>query len=292
MGALVITATAFVVVLPITAAARQLSDLSDQDLWPFFVIGLLVPGLSQILFTEAVRRTGASRTAILIGTGPLFSALLAVELARRARSCGPCRRDGARRRRRNGSCPRTGAAGGLARARRRARGRVRRALRCSRQRRALGRRRLRSAHPRRDDRDAPGRDSCSCSAGCSRGAARTWEPSYGRSTPAFAPAGVALGLAYASIVAALDRGPVTVVAPLNATQSLWGVRVRGTAHRPRGDDRPPDGSGQCPRRRGRRPHRRNSVTASATASPTSAVVASPPTSRVLGPSRKRVPEPS
>ena len=43
------------------------------------------------------------------------------------------------------------------------------------------------------------------------------------STPAFAPAGVALGLAYASIVAALDRGPVTVVAPLNATQSLWGV---------------------------------------------------------------------
>ncbi len=44
-----------------------------------------------------------------------------------------------------------------------------------------------------------------------------------QSTPAFAPAGVALGLAYVSIVAALDRGPVTVVAPLNATQSLWGV---------------------------------------------------------------------
>ena len=45
----------------------------------------------------------------------------------------------------------------------------------------------------------------------------------GQSTRAFAPAGVALGLAYVSIVAALDRGPVTVVAPLNATQSLWGV---------------------------------------------------------------------
>ena len=41
--------------------------------------------------------------------------------------------------------------------------------------------------------------------------------------PAFAPAGVTLGLAYAAVIVALDRGRVTVVAPLNATQSLWGV---------------------------------------------------------------------
>jgi uncharacterized membrane protein len=32
-----------------------------------------------------------------------------------------------------------------------------------------------------------------------------------------------LGLAYAAVIVALDRGRVTVVAPLNATQSLWGV---------------------------------------------------------------------
>jgi uncharacterized membrane protein len=41
--------------------------------------------------------------------------------------------------------------------------------------------------------------------------------------PAFAVAGLCLGLAYAALIAALDRGRVSVVAPLNATQSLWAV---------------------------------------------------------------------
>jgi drug/metabolite transporter (DMT)-like permease len=39
----------------------------------------------------------------------------------------------------------------------------------------------------------------------------------------FLPAGACLGAAYLSLIVALDRGPVTIVAPLNATQSLWGV---------------------------------------------------------------------
>jgi uncharacterized membrane protein len=41
--------------------------------------------------------------------------------------------------------------------------------------------------------------------------------------PAFAPAGVALGVAYGCLLEAFDHGPVSVVAPLNATQSLWAV---------------------------------------------------------------------
>jgi drug/metabolite transporter (DMT)-like permease len=41
--------------------------------------------------------------------------------------------------------------------------------------------------------------------------------------PAFAPAGVSLGFAYSSLLEAFDRGRVSVVAPLNATQSLWAV---------------------------------------------------------------------
>ena len=45
---------------------------------------------------------------------------------------------------------------------------------------------------------------------------------------AFVVAGVSLGLAYAALVAGLDSGRVTVVAPLNATQSLWAV-VLGAA---------------------------------------------------------------
>ena len=39
----------------------------------------------------------------------------------------------------------------------------------------------------------------------------------------FFPAGVALAAAYLCLIVALDRGRVTIVAPLNATQSLWGV---------------------------------------------------------------------
>jgi drug/metabolite transporter (DMT)-like permease len=44
-----------------------------------------------------------------------------------------------------------------------------------------------------------------------------------RTTLVFLPSGLALGFAYIALVGALDRGQVTVVAPLNATQSLWAV---------------------------------------------------------------------
>ena len=222
VGALVITATAFAVVLPITAAAGQLSDLSDLELWPFFVIGLLVPGLSQILFTEAVRRTGASRTAILIGTGPLFSALLAVSLLGEPVHAGLV----------------VGTllvvAGGMALARERARpedwhvlGAVL-AVACA----ALFGVRDNVVRWASEDSDPPILAATTVTLLAATLFTLGWVVARRRaglgaelrqSTRAFAPAGVALGLAYASIVAALDRGPVTVVAPLNATQSLWGV---------------------------------------------------------------------
>jgi hypothetical protein len=41
--------------------------------------------------------------------------------------------------------------------------------------------------------------------------------------PAFLPSGIVLALAYEGIVGALARGPVRVVAPVVATQSLWTV---------------------------------------------------------------------
>jgi uncharacterized membrane protein len=40
---------------------------------------------------------------------------------------------------------------------------------------------------------------------------------------AFVVSGLCLGLAYSALVAGLDSGRVSVVAPLNATQSLWAV---------------------------------------------------------------------
>ena len=45
----------------------------------------------------------------------------------------------------------------------------------------------------------------------------------GPSIRAFAPAGAALAVAYACLLEAFDRGRVSIVAPLNATQSLWAV---------------------------------------------------------------------
>jgi uncharacterized membrane protein len=39
----------------------------------------------------------------------------------------------------------------------------------------------------------------------------------------FLPAAATLSLAYVALLEAFDRGEVTVVAPLNATQSLWAV---------------------------------------------------------------------
>jgi drug/metabolite transporter (DMT)-like permease len=80
VGALVITATGFAVALAAAGVAGDLDDLSLGELWPFLIMGLLVPGLSQILFMRAVRGAGPARTAILIGTAPLISALLAIAL--------------------------------------------------------------------------------------------------------------------------------------------------------------------------------------------------------------------
>ena len=44
-----------------------------------------------------------------------------------------------------------------------------------------------------------------------------------RDLRAFAPAGVLFGLSYICLFEAYYRGPVTVVSPLVATESLWGV---------------------------------------------------------------------
>jgi uncharacterized membrane protein len=52
-----------------------------------------------------------------------------------------------------------------------------------------------------------------------RHALARWRPAL----VAYAPAGAAVGLGYASLLLAFDHGRVSIVAPLNATQSLWAV---------------------------------------------------------------------
>jgi drug/metabolite transporter (DMT)-like permease len=75
-GSAVIAIVAFVLI----AAAAGLSgtEFDAGELWPFLLLGVFVPGLSQLLVVHAVQGAGASRAGILFGMAPLFSALFAV----------------------------------------------------------------------------------------------------------------------------------------------------------------------------------------------------------------------
>src|SRR5262245_4745582 len=75
-GSAVITTVALSLVAAMAVIAR--SDFDVGDLWPFVLIGVMVPGLSQLLVIHAVRGAGASRAGILFGMAPLFSALIAI----------------------------------------------------------------------------------------------------------------------------------------------------------------------------------------------------------------------
>jgi drug/metabolite transporter (DMT)-like permease len=75
-GSVVIATVAFALIAPVALVAG--ADFDAGELWPFFLIGAVVPGLSQLLAVHAVRAAGASRAGILFGMAPLFSALIAI----------------------------------------------------------------------------------------------------------------------------------------------------------------------------------------------------------------------
>ena len=60
----------------VVALARGSWDFAGA--WPFVLAGLLAPGIAQILFTFAVRDAGASRTSVTVGTAPLFAVATAL----------------------------------------------------------------------------------------------------------------------------------------------------------------------------------------------------------------------
>jgi len=76
VGALLTILTALAVTLPFVAA----QDVELVGIWPFALAGLLGPGLSQLLFTFAIRDAGPSRTSVAVGTAPLFSVAIALTL--------------------------------------------------------------------------------------------------------------------------------------------------------------------------------------------------------------------
>jgi drug/metabolite transporter (DMT)-like permease len=75
-GAVLTIAAALLVTLPFVAAG----DIDLAGTWPFLLAGVLGPGCSQLLFTLAVRDAGPSRTSVTVGTAPLFSVAIALVL--------------------------------------------------------------------------------------------------------------------------------------------------------------------------------------------------------------------
>ena len=75
--ATVMTAATVASIIAIIGGVR-LSDLSWADSKGFFVIGIIVPGVAQLTFYAAIRLAGPSRSAIMLGTVPVWSVVLAI----------------------------------------------------------------------------------------------------------------------------------------------------------------------------------------------------------------------
>ena len=75
-GASVITGTGFL--LALIGSIPTLDGVDPHDLVPFFLVGLFVPGASQIVFLVAVRDAGPARASVIIGAAPLLSVAIAL----------------------------------------------------------------------------------------------------------------------------------------------------------------------------------------------------------------------
>ena len=73
-GALCTIGAALAVTLPFVLAG----PVELAAVWPFLLAGMLGPGLSQLLFTFAVRDAGPSRTSVVAATSPLFAVVIAL----------------------------------------------------------------------------------------------------------------------------------------------------------------------------------------------------------------------
>ena len=222
LGALV-AATVGAGVTAIIAAPSVAAYTTDSGaLLPFLAAGLLAPGASQILLTAAVKHAGPSRAAIYMGTAPLMSVVIALTLL--GEPFDPVLIAGtilivlggitlAAERARPGHFRARGAGLALACA----------ALFATRD-NLLGW----AAHGQHASPLVAASTSLLAAAAVilayllvlrrSRLRRDLW-----RAVPAFAPAGITLAIGYDALLAALDRGRVSVVSPLNATGSLWAV---------------------------------------------------------------------
>ncbi len=200
-------------------AAGARGEWSLAGAWAFLLAGLLAPGVSRVLFTFAVRDAGASRASVTVGTAPLFAVAIALVFLDEPLVAGLVLGAGLI------------VAGGI----------------------LLASDRARPEHFRRiglvyalfatlafATRDSLirwlGTEATDVEPGAAAFATMLtgtlvavgfvlWSrpPLSRRGLVAFVPAGLCYGLSYVLLFEAFYRGRVSVVSPIVATESLWGV---------------------------------------------------------------------
>ena len=78
LATLATVAPALAVALVAAAAEAPSRGVHLGRAWPFALAGLLSPGLAQLLVTVAIRESGASRVSMVFGTAPLVSVTIAL----------------------------------------------------------------------------------------------------------------------------------------------------------------------------------------------------------------------
>jgi drug/metabolite transporter (DMT)-like permease len=223
VGSLVIPGVAALTLVVPAVVSGAIDGVPLRDLWPFVLAGALVPGVTQILFTLSVRDAGPSRAAILIGTAPRISVAIAIAVL--GEPADPLLLVGTL----------LVVGGGAVLARERVRPEHFRAIGVAFALSCAALFAVRDNVVRWASRDAHPPPLVTAAVAMLAATAflvgylaATRAPIRGRLRPAaaaFWPAGVALGAAYGCIFVAFDRGRVSIVAPLNATQSLWAVAL-------------------------------------------------------------------
>jgi drug/metabolite transporter (DMT)-like permease len=183
--------------------------------WPFLLAGLLAPGASQILFTLALREIGSSRTSVTVSAAPLVAVVIALvfldEPLRLPLALGGLAIVG----------------GGVLLAREQGRPEHLRA------RGLLFAGAAAVVIAVRDDivRALHAHASPETAAATTLVAGAVVAALWARRLPSrresvrLAPAGVLFGLSYVSLFEAYFHGRVSVVSPLVATESLWGIAL-------------------------------------------------------------------
>jgi drug/metabolite transporter (DMT)-like permease len=78
VGTLATVVTALAVALAWAAAEAPARGVHAGAAWPFALAGLLSPGSAQLLVTLAIRESGASRVSMVFGAAPLVSVTIAL----------------------------------------------------------------------------------------------------------------------------------------------------------------------------------------------------------------------